>query len=103
MVAEGPFVYLRRTMPKLLDRFDEFVLDDELRSILARIPNKLNEFGYDPWGMNPKLAVPSAPVSCRRRKSSGLDNTTVAPATGSPAAVSPSAVTVTASSWYPGP
>ena len=63
MVAEGPFVYLRRTMPKLLDRFDEFVLDDELRSILARIPNKLNEFGYDPWGMNPKVAVRTLAVT----------------------------------------
>ena len=28
-----------------------------MRSILDRIPNKLNEIGYDAWGMNPLVAV----------------------------------------------
>jgi len=50
-------------MATLLDRFDRLVLDDELRSILARIPNKLNEFGYDPWGMNPRVAVRALAVT----------------------------------------
>jgi 1-acyl-sn-glycerol-3-phosphate acyltransferase len=44
-------------MGRLLDRIDKLVLDDELRSILDRIPNTLNEFGYDAWGMNPNTAV----------------------------------------------
>jgi 1-acyl-sn-glycerol-3-phosphate acyltransferase len=50
-------------MPPLLDRFDRLMLDDELRSILSRIPNRLNEFGYDPWGMNPKVAVRALAVT----------------------------------------
>lgn len=46
-------------MGRLLDRIDDLVLDDELKSILDRVPNKLNEFGYDAWGMNPRTAVRS--------------------------------------------
>ncbi len=46
-------------MGGLLDRVDDLVLDNELRSILDRVPNKLNEFGYDAWGMNPRTAVRS--------------------------------------------
>ena len=40
-----------------MDRIDERVLDDELRSILDRLPGKVNEFGYDPWGLHPETAV----------------------------------------------
>jgi 1-acyl-sn-glycerol-3-phosphate acyltransferase len=47
----------------LLDRYDDFAVDDELRSILERIPNKVNEFGYDAWGMNPETAIRTAAVT----------------------------------------
>jgi len=46
-----------RHFDRLLDRIDERVLDEELRSILDRLPNQVNEFGYDPWGMHPETAV----------------------------------------------
>lgn len=63
MVAEPPVVYRRPVMGSVLDHFDDFALDDELKSILARIPNRLNEFGYDAWGMNPKVAVRALAVT----------------------------------------
>jgi len=55
MVAEAVIVY--GPAMGLAERIDDVVMDDELRSILERIPNKLNEFGYDPWGMHPPTAV----------------------------------------------
>jgi 1-acyl-sn-glycerol-3-phosphate acyltransferase len=44
-------------MSTLLERYDDVMLDDELRSILQRLPNPLNEFGFDAWGMHPPTAV----------------------------------------------
>ncbi len=44
-------------MGALTDRLDRFLLDDELRSILARLPNRMNEFGYDAWGLHPPTLV----------------------------------------------
>lgn len=44
-------------MERVLRTMDDLLFDDELRSVLDRIPNKLNDFGYDPWGMNPRVAV----------------------------------------------
>jgi len=44
----------------LIDRYDALAVDDELRSILDRIPNKVNEYGYDAWGMNPETAIRTA-------------------------------------------
>jgi 1-acyl-sn-glycerol-3-phosphate acyltransferase len=34
-----------------------------MRSILQRLPNQVNEFGYDSWGMNPETAVRSLAVT----------------------------------------
>ncbi len=45
--ASGGF--LSRFMPGLLRRIDR-----ELDDRLAKIPTELNEFGYDPWGFNPR-------------------------------------------------
>ncbi len=36
---------------------DEHLLDHELRSILDRLPNEVNEYGYDAWGLHPETAV----------------------------------------------
>lgn len=36
---------------------DEPFLDDELRSILTRLPNRVNEYGYDAWGLHPGTAI----------------------------------------------
>jgi 1-acyl-sn-glycerol-3-phosphate acyltransferase len=43
-----------------LERYDDFAVDDELRSILDRVPNEVSEFGYDAWGMNPETAIRTA-------------------------------------------
>ena len=44
-------------MGTITDRLDRYLLDDELRSILARLPNQVNEFGYDAWGLHPPTAI----------------------------------------------
>lgn len=62
MVAEPAIVYGRGSMG-LWERFDDVFLDDELGSILDRIPNKLNELGYDAWGMSPRVAVRTLAVT----------------------------------------
>lgn len=36
---------------------DDGLLDDELRSILERLPNVVNEYGYDAWGLHPGTAI----------------------------------------------
>lgn len=46
-------------MSGVLDRLDPLAHDEELQSILHRLPNRLNEFGYDAWGMHPPSAVRS--------------------------------------------
>ena len=37
--------------------FDDRFLDAELRSILERLPNAVNEYGYDAWGLHPETAI----------------------------------------------
>jgi 1-acyl-sn-glycerol-3-phosphate acyltransferase len=49
-------------MSRLLDRLDS-LLDPELRAIEGRLPNELNEFGYDPWGLHPKTAIRTLAVT----------------------------------------
>jgi 1-acyl-sn-glycerol-3-phosphate acyltransferase len=51
--------YLRPAVGNLSERLDRLLLDEELRSILARLPNEVNEFGYDAWGLHPPTAVRS--------------------------------------------
>lgn len=41
---------LDRLRPKVIDR-----IESELEDRLAKIPNRLNEFSYDPWGFNPAV------------------------------------------------
>ena len=50
-------------MGTIWDRLDRFLLDDEMRSILDRLPNKVNEFGYDAWGLHPETAVRSLAIT----------------------------------------
>ena len=50
-------------MGAITDRLDRYLLDDELRSILERLPNQVNEFGYDAWGLHPPTAVRSLAVT----------------------------------------
>ena len=46
-----------RRLQTLIEQLDDMVLDEELRSILDRLPSEVNEFGYDPWGLHPETAV----------------------------------------------
>lgn len=34
------------------------LVDPRVEEALAKLPNKLNSFGYDPWGFSPKVAAP---------------------------------------------
>ena len=44
-------------MEPALHLIDDLFLDEELLGVLDRIPNELNEYGFDDWGMNPRVAV----------------------------------------------
>lgn len=35
---------------------EDLVIDPEVSRAIDRIPNRLNEFGYDPWGLHPESA-----------------------------------------------
>jgi 1-acyl-sn-glycerol-3-phosphate acyltransferase len=48
---------------KLLERLDRRIATEELKEIIARLPNELNEFGYDEWGFSPDTAVYALAVS----------------------------------------
>ncbi|MEE2829278.1 MAG: lysophospholipid acyltransferase family protein [Myxococcota bacterium] len=50
-------------MPNRLSLLDSLLIDEELRGVLDRLPNRLNEFGYDPWGLNPKVMVRTLAVT----------------------------------------
>jgi len=39
------------------NRLDRLLIDEEMQGILDRVPNVTNEFGYDPWGLEPRAAV----------------------------------------------
>lgn len=49
-------------MPRTAGLFDQLA-SDELQEIIARIPNQLNEYGYDDWGFSPDTAVYALAVS----------------------------------------
>ncbi len=59
---------------------DRWLLDQELQSIIDRLPNSLNEFGYDPWGLHPPTAVRALKVtrwlyrSYFRAEAHGIEN-----------------------------
>jgi len=44
-------------MEPALHLIDDIFLDEELLRVLDGIPNQLNEYGFDDWGMNPRVAV----------------------------------------------
>jgi len=46
-----------RAFDRLVERMGERLIDDELRSMIDRIPTELNELGYDDWGFDPHVAV----------------------------------------------
>ncbi len=46
-----------RTMTGLLEQLDRQIATDELQDIIRRLPNQLNEFGYDDWGFSPETAI----------------------------------------------
>ena len=42
---------------ELLRELDRQIRSEELQDILSRIPNELNEYGYDDWGLSPDTAL----------------------------------------------
>lgn len=48
---------------ELLAQLDQQLTSAELRELIAKIPNDLNEFGYDDWGFSPETAVYALAVS----------------------------------------
>lgn len=63
VVSDRSGPYLRRSVATLDQHLDRLLLDDELRGILERLPNQVNEFGYDAWGLHPRTAVRSLAVT----------------------------------------